>query len=174
MFYSPMACPGSDALYNTHPNQRVWRRMQVIADTIGGSVDAQAGLRHPAMFGCILMADAGLLIAGTATPRPMWLADGQNVAQLTGLDILLVRTSIHDATFDVYLAEDRTWLVDYVLWQSEGASWLFPTGGYGPLVQVTQNGLFTSREARFMNHQDRQAGLSQRLAFFSRKTGWVA
>lgn len=94
----PKACALSGALdlarlasILPRPNADVLRQLRRFIDAAGLSYDLAIGLRDPRLAHCIHLPGPALLVTATRASAPLLQANCVRLAQITGLDMLLMR-----------------------------------------------------------------------------------
>ncbi|KZX94682.1 hypothetical protein A3718_07035 [Erythrobacter sp. HI0019] len=102
-----------------------------------------------------------MALAATSCDRPLLYPECELMAQITGMDLILLRfDALHGASFDVLLNEASEWLNHYVAWRLDLSSlWLIPCAGSGPYFRLSSDGLEPCELPPFETGYQRYAGI---------------
>lgn len=141
------------------PRDAIRRPMWKLAELIGGPVDINPDRQFANTEGGLLLPRANLLVLGTALPRPASGDAAATIADLHGLDVILVRFSAFAVQIDLRLQETGHWLDNCRLWKRGFALWLLTPESGLPYVEVAANGLIRSAVSPYRDAHERAEGL---------------
>lgn len=171
MNYQPYLRPGFRVDPIPAPREKVRLLMLATSVVIEGLVDPEPGRIDPRLANCLYMNQAGVIIMGTACPRPLMLREAADISAAADLDVLVVRNDERDAyaTFDLKLTSVDGMLCGYRMWMPapSGSAWLIPMAGDEEYVRITPLGLEVYTKPPFASASERQAGLAHGKAFLS-------
>ncbi|RIX27009.1 hypothetical protein D3M59_10660 [Sphingomonas edaphi] len=159
------------------PRRRALEALRSLAGAIGGDVmpvcfvgeKEVVGYRHPS---------AGLTMLATACYRPMLCEQAQELRSSNGDHVLIVRLEDETHgygpfTIDLLIADTRTWLIRYRLWQIHptGDLWLVPSEGEGRSIRIVGGYLALSPRAPFYNLFEREHGFNVAAKTFAALQG---
>lgn len=141
------------------PRDAIRRPMWKLAELIGGPVDLNPARRFANTQGGLLLPRANLLVLGTALPRPALGDAAATIADMHGLNVILVRFSAFAVQIDLRLQETGHWLDDCRLWRRGSALWLLPREFASPYVEAAASGLIQSAVSPYRDARELYEGL---------------
>lgn len=104
---------------------------------------------------------AGIALLATSCNRPLCYPEGEAIAQITQMDLVLLRFDpLEGVSFDLLLNGSRFWLCDYLAWRRSGdALWLVPSHSAGAFFRLSSGGLEAYETAPYANGYQRYAGI---------------
>ena len=154
---------------------RVRRHMQLLATAISGPVDIATHLQTLQLGNCLILAEAELLIHGTACDYPLDNPEVEAMASATGFDAVLLRATPDliqggsNLSFDIICHDYPHWLLGYRAWDGghHGEWWFVPNDKSGPCVRAGKFGLCVTERAPFVDEADDALGLHRAARFLA-------
>lgn len=162
MIDQPIQASSTHALF-TPSTQRVANRLKSFVGAIGAD-------RHMAgggiLLNTIVLPGAGIALAGTNCRRPLYQRECQEVAEMTGLDVSLLRFDADKgACFDVFMTQPDRTLCNYVAWRTViGGQWLIPQASDDAWLFVTPSGIEVRSAPGWVGKEDLSNGLKRMIA----------
>jgi hypothetical protein len=149
--------------------RQVVRRMQALQKAMGARLDLSAKLCHPLFTNTLVMPSANLVLAGTNCSRPMYLREGEILADVSQSDVLLLRFDPDwGATFDILLHDAQGWLCGFVAWRRrDGDLWLISEVGRERFIRTSAWGLEYKLDPPFTGEWERHAGIIRAIEHLS-------
>lgn len=98
-----------------HVSRPVADRLQSLLIGINALINLSAGVRYPALAGCAVQPYAGFVMTGTSCQRPLLFSEMQQIADMTGFDVVLMRYDAdRGCSFDIILQEGDRKLIRYL------------------------------------------------------------
>lgn len=140
---------------------RVRSRLFAAAVATGAIIDTDASKRSPLLTDAVVMPFANFALLGTGCARPLKFEEGEEIARVTGLDVLLMRFDPdRGVSFDVFDHRSTHWRCNHVAWRRrDGDLWLIPQASFGEFIRVGAWGLEYETEPPFASGEERYAGI---------------
>lgn len=153
---------------NTHApfkpsTHRVSSRLKSFADAISpGRSTAGGGL----LSNTLVLSDAGIVLAGTNCRAPLYDCECDEIAELTGLDVILLRFDADEgAHFDVFMRHPYRTFCNYVAWRAVASGqWLVPQGSDAAWLFVTPSGIEVRSAPGWVSAENLSNGLRRMIA----------
>lgn len=153
---------------NTHApfkpsTYRVANRLKAFADAISpGQSTAGGGL----LSNTLVLPDAGIVFAGTNCRAPLYDCESEEIAELTGFDVILMRfdpdTGAH---FDIFFTQPDRVLRNYLAWRTvDGGQWLVPQSSESSWLFVTQYGIEVRSAPSWVSPEESAKGIKRMTA----------
>ncbi|MXO65956.1 hypothetical protein [Altericroceibacterium endophyticum] len=152
----------------------VIHRLQSVASAINAVIGKDGSALDPLFTQAIVLPIAGVVVMGTGRRRPLYFGSAERLADLTGMDVLVLRfDAARGASFDILLRGAARWLSGYLAWRRRDSElWLIPSAGTGPCIRASHAGLVVEENAPFLDLQDRYAGIITAKTHTSFE-GWI-
>ena len=159
MHLLPSACFDERQPLLPRPSNVVKSQVFGLARLIDNQVDLSPVGRTLIDAGCVHMPLARLVILGTSCARPLLRDEADQIGQLLGCDMLLLRCEVGQGiSLDVRLTHKDGWLEGYLPWFSNHELWLVPNDPALNPIEVA-GGLFERPHYPFASLEARSAGL---------------
>ena len=153
--------PAGDARTLPFVREAVRRHLFAVAHQIGGLIDFEPHHRIPGAEGAILLMERNLLVMCTSQFRPLGCDLAEEICMRHSLDILLLRFDAYQATFDICMHSQSSWLSHYHGWSADGELWFVPHVDDGsPYVRAGRYGLLLTDHPPFASARQCEAGLA--------------
>ena len=143
---------------------RVSRTLNALSQVIGGQVLARPSI-DAAASPAVHLPRADFLLVGTGLARPYVVEEAQELAELTGDSVAIIRVGQDDHldrpfTVDILMAHTEHWVSRYIPWQIHTSSdlWFVPSQGEGRSFRVLPAGFLMSPRAPFSSLYEREYG----------------
>lgn len=141
--------------------QRTRSRLGSLIRASGLAGDDPSGLEERISGGYFIDPSSGIALLSTSCNRPLYYPEGEAFAQITQMDLVLLRFDPLDGvSFDLLQDGSRIWLCNYLAWRRSGeALWLVPSHSAGAFFCLSSRGLEAYDTAPYANGYQRFAGI---------------
>lgn len=140
---------------------RTRSRLGSLIRATGLAGDDCSGLDERISGGYFADPSSGIALLATSCNRPLYYPEGEAFAQITQMDLVLLRFDPLDGvSFDLLQDGSRVWLCNYLAWRRSGeALWLVPSYSAGAFFRLSRGGLEAYDSAPYANGYQRFAGI---------------